>query len=617
MARLPTVEDYGARPSLRSNRIDLPDKSGVELADALNRSIATFVNMAAEKKQKNDRLQYALAKNALIDAELEEREALKDDPDTETHDRRYREATARRREEVFGRYAMDPSDQELLTAESEVIFERGAVSVNDRAREVRNEKRLVELDGNLRRNAERIRLADPNTANDLMFTTLDQVDAAVEQTGLDPLEAEKMKQGFVQEVAQDRLTVMDPEVRVKELERSLMTRRTDGPITQEDIREGKGSGSIADFLPADTVKKMLDATKEELKTENVKGDVYDIIDTVTRMYGETDAASLSLRKRKAREMLDRNDPDYAQKRDFLEMELTQRNNEDKAVDEMARDEIVTTLSQAIEGGASYGQLDSGLLSLLDVPTKNQLRVYAERWQDNDGFAESTNEDMYYAWTRMPQGQRAKLNINTPEWKTQFTREDWNRLATEQKVIQDAQATGKDPNIYRGDPDDEVLRGLLVGPSGMFKRVPPPGTAEYERYLRIDTEVNKRLVDESLRKYNQTGSGYLSPQEVREITAQTVAERVFVREIGTDPERVAAGLTEDEKKKAYIPIEKAQAQIVDTDGQGRPLSFADYARNLAESAGKEIDDKDIEEAYYYYVTGDTAAAKSRILGIGDY
>ena len=74
-----------------------------------------------------------------------------------------------------------------------------------------------------------------------------------------------MRQEFTQDVALASLITMDPELRERVLEASLAQRKTGGPLTAEDIRADKGTGSIADFLHADTATKLLDATKKENK----------------------------------------------------------------------------------------------------------------------------------------------------------------------------------------------------------------------------------------------------------------------------------------------------------------------------------------------------------------
>ncbi len=94
MPKIPTALNYGQRPSLRSNRVDMPDTAGLDMADALGKAANTFAEMSLQTKRKNDRMNYALAKNELILSELRHRSDLHDDEDYATHDQRYRERCA-------------------------------------------------------------------------------------------------------------------------------------------------------------------------------------------------------------------------------------------------------------------------------------------------------------------------------------------------------------------------------------------------------------------------------------------------------------------------------------------------------------------------------------------
>ena len=89
MPKIPQDIDYGPRPSLRSSRIDLPGTGETATGEALSRASEAFTQIYAQQKAKDDRLNYSLAKNELLTADISEREKLKDDEDYATYDERY------------------------------------------------------------------------------------------------------------------------------------------------------------------------------------------------------------------------------------------------------------------------------------------------------------------------------------------------------------------------------------------------------------------------------------------------------------------------------------------------------------------------------------------------
>ena len=70
MTQLPQDIDYGGRRSLSVNRQDKPEMGGVVLAEALSTAVTTFDGVMKERKAKEDRLNYGLARNELQRADL-------------------------------------------------------------------------------------------------------------------------------------------------------------------------------------------------------------------------------------------------------------------------------------------------------------------------------------------------------------------------------------------------------------------------------------------------------------------------------------------------------------------------------------------------------------------
>ncbi len=614
MPTIPTDEDYGGRPSLRSNRLDLPGTGDLATGEALARAAGTAAEIYGAQKAKTDRLNYSLAKNELITADLLERDKLVDDEDWATYDERYSTGYNAARDEIYSRYRLSRSDAAMLDSESNLIRERGRVQVGEASRVAKLDNERTRIKNGLIDAREQIINLDPATANDLMMTQLDLIQAGVKDGVLDDEEGLAWSQSFVTDTATATLDSMEADDRIKELELSLAKRTAHGAIDEEDIRANKGSGSIADFLPRDVAQDMLDKAREEHKISSIQGVVHGLVDEMTDKYQLNNALSLSTRKKEGRRLLKErygDDPNYGAMRDAFEREQTMRNNEGVAIDKMALDEIDLAMMNMIQSGLSYDQLPAGALKLLPPEHQNRLRVYAADYQTREGFAAATNPDMAYAWYHMNATEMANANINGTEWRTQFTRDDWNRMIREQEVYRNASKTHKDPNIYRGDPDDEILKSMLIGgPNAVFKKVPSPSdTVEYARWLRIDNAVNKALIDESLRRYEdpKIGSGYLSPDDVQQITARTLGQVVYLdRTLRRDTKTLRPGLTEAEKAsdKAYVNIDQVRASPGPDDEDDRPQNAEQWLRNLAGSErGPELSDRQIERAYFLWINGD--------------
>jgi hypothetical protein len=50
MPKIPDYLDYGARPSLRTTRVDMPNQAGTMVADALATAANRFANVMQERK---------------------------------------------------------------------------------------------------------------------------------------------------------------------------------------------------------------------------------------------------------------------------------------------------------------------------------------------------------------------------------------------------------------------------------------------------------------------------------------------------------------------------------------------------------------------------------------
>lgn len=607
MPTIPKVTDYGARPSLRSSRVDIPGAGDTGTGEALAKAADAFATIYGQQKTKDDRLNYSLAKNELLTADITEREKLREDEDYATYDERYSTGYNVARDEIYGRYPdISPADAKLLDSESDLIRERGRVQIGERARVVKIDNERGTIEENLVIAREQVQNESRAVANEVMLAQLENIKAGEENGIYKPAQALNLSQKFVSDTAHASLTGMDVEDRIEEIELTLAKRKAHGPIDIEDIRAGKGSGSIGDFLNKDVLVEMLRKAKAEHKQSSINSDVFAIVDQVTAALPETDARSLASRKKMAREMLDKGDPDYGTKRATLERVLGQRNNEDVAIKNLGVHEISQNLMDQIRDGKGFDELWEGDIQELSPQQQKFIKDFADNWQDNEGFADATNPDMAYAWSNFTPTQMVNAQINGAEWRTQFTRDDWNRMIEVQKAYRDS--PGKDPNIFSGDSADAVLKNMLItGKRAVFDEVPKPGSDDYERYLRIDKAVNDAITDASLAQWRETGSGKMLPQQIREITAQTVGQMVFIDDAFWNTEMHHAGLTEAERRSGdiYVDIDEIRAKRAPADAQGTPQNMEQFIRNMAGARGEGLSDRKIEKAYFFWIEGNQA------------
>jgi hypothetical protein len=86
--------------------MDQATNTGSELADAVISSASAFDSILKDKKQKQDRLSYALARNELQTADMDARTALAEDQDWQTHDEKYSTAYKDAADQIIARAAL-------------------------------------------------------------------------------------------------------------------------------------------------------------------------------------------------------------------------------------------------------------------------------------------------------------------------------------------------------------------------------------------------------------------------------------------------------------------------------------------------------------------------------
>ena len=467
MPQIPQAQDYGARPGLRSSRVDLPGQGETVVADALAAAATAFSGMAIEHKQKDDALSYSNAKNEYLIADIQERDRLQDDQKFATHDERYRTAMKGHYERLFPT-VKSRRDQHLFDADARLMNERGAVAVGENAR-------TKEIDwniGNARQNAADMQgvimaASDAQTAQDGMFTVLEQY-ASLRAQGLISETAHQTEtQDFVSETAFKRLVAMDPKDREVLLERSITMAKTNGRITRDQIKAGNGSGSIADFLPLDQRVQMLETTRKGNEHDDTMSQAYEIFDKITDLYTDPNNVNDAIKKASKGQ-----EPDVRTALKTMSREY--RVSED-ALLSSRRQNIMDAGTAMINAGDNPENMDGTDWATMGLNQQEALKEAYNANMENRQFgtfdvvarpmrADGTREPGMSAqlWRSIPYEQKPIVNLKTPEWKMSFTSDGWHTLLKEQEQIKKSIDTATPAPFDTGMSNHGMVTSMLVG-----------------------------------------------------------------------------------------------------------------------------------------------------------
>jgi len=631
MATIPQVIDYGSRPSLRSSRVDIPGQGELATADAIERAANTFGQVMVERKVKQDRFNYSMAKQEFLTADLAQREALKDDRDYESFDEKYRTGLGADRDRITEKYRLTPHDRAIFDAEADLIRERGAAGVGEFGRKIEIDDKLAKLDASLAMAREKIQLADPMTRNDILLTTLDSITALEDELLLTDKEAEAKRQEFVQDVALASLTSMDPEEREKVLEASLAGRKAGGALSPDDIRANKGTGSIADFLHTDTATKLLKATKKENELDHTQRDAYAVDDAAWSIFPELE--NNADREEWIRQQT-KDDPKV--RKAALEANRLRQNGaiQGEALNHQA---LMDQGESMMDAGETYTGLPSDLKSKLTDAENKRLREYGQTTAENRGFADDNDWDAQELWSDMSQAERAATDLNgflpldpnnpgqeQVKWKMLFTRARMDLMQRQKAAAEQGIAAG---SVEPGLTQTQALENYLLSTPYFDHRPTATSDKEYQdRWSRIFNAYDRAVINEGVDQK-------LTPTRRREIIEEVMRFEVFVaKDWATDKKFPLAALSDEQTKNAYIPLDEplgpnkqtaytTMIKIPPTEtGPGYSGNAYTWLVNTGRALDKnnEIPDEELlEQAYFYLVTDGVDAATRQLASPESY
>lgn len=641
MATIPQVIDYGARPSLRSSRVDIPGQGELAVSESVERAAATFGQVMTERKQTEDRFNYSMAKQKFITAEVMRREEVKDDEDYETYDERYRTGLGSDRDRIAKEHPMSPHDAAIWGAEADLIRERGAAAVAEYGRTVMIGKKDAELLRVLDTARNLIVSMEPGTRNDSMLTAMEQINSAVEEGWKDPVEGEKLRKQFVRSAALGSLVQMEKEDAIAAIDKSLVARSVKDRrgITPEQIRAGEGTDSIADFLHEDDLVELREKLDKENKTTRNRGEAYEALDEAFDLYRGVGKGSERMDY-----LIDKlkDNPDA---REIGERLMRLRNRDEEAAHNEAVNESIRENGRRMReqpGTYTYDSIPADETGLYSPPQDALMREYSnsvangeqfgkfDRWHEHieDEFGNLVRGS-YKLWSGYSEAEKEAVDLHDPQWAMSFTETVWRSLETEQKLIKAGQVPQKP-----GPNDDQLLETVVVG-QGWMKRTGRTKTQD-EAYQRLKFRFKDDV--EQVRRAEFQG-GVVPYERRKQILLKILGEEAWQRDVtfGWDAELDEPvpmfKMTPKEQKEGFIYIHKVrEAKHIEYIGEpeGPNGTYLEHQKvemtweqkliNMSKASldGRVPERKDIENAYFAVKAGmSNKEILRRLAGKGEY
>ena len=612
MATIPQEVDFGARPSLRSGRVDVPGSGELALAHALGNAAETFAKMAVEHGRKTDALAYANNKSQLMAEDIRLRREFADDQDYETFEERYRKGMQTFRDTLT---LKNKHDSGLFDADANLTVERGVSAVSEMSRVKRIDKEQADLLRNLDQAEKDLLASDPATRRDRLLNTLAEIQAHMDKGILDDVQGVKMRQAFVERVAIAELTMMDPVAREEALKVSIAKN-----LSREDLEAGKGTGSLADFLHPAVKAEMLKKAQLENKTTRDRLKGFAVSDAAFEKFPLPTQASE--RDKYIREHTE------GDVRVVAGSVTTSRNLDMARNDSQIRQGIMRSAATLMEEAANdpeqtfgYHDIPASELERLSAPEKETLRRYWLQLEDDQEFAERTDWDEWGRWQEMSDAQKAAEDLTSPFWKTRVDGVTWRSMFQQQEQIKSGSIT-QDP----GQTTDQIIQELIVGLEYLPKtKLSNEQNAGYQRIrFRIHDEID------AVRQSEFQG-GRVPYRRRLDIALDILGRQAFLRDAGIfgfdEPifgeakGKPIEQMSAKERESGFIPIAKVrQAMTFEViNGVNVPITWEQRLINLSKRIfdGRIPDQKDIENAYFAVLAGMSPAEQERRLsGKGD-
>lgn len=248
MAKIPDIMSLGPRPLPEVNRQVVTDRSGLVVADALGELGQAVGRVGAELQDREDKFNYAVAKSTLLQADIEARRMLEDDPDWSTYETRYREAMGKAREKATG-LVRGKRDRAMFDMETKFDVERGASAIRGIAKGKEIKWGRATLEEQLAGVRESALLAnDQATRAALVRSSQEMIDGAIQKGYVDPEEAGTVRRNWTAAYGEGVVAMLSAEEQV-----AMLSKPKDTP---------------ADFIDPAKRALLLERAKKDIEIED-------------------------------------------------------------------------------------------------------------------------------------------------------------------------------------------------------------------------------------------------------------------------------------------------------------------------------------------------------------
>jgi hypothetical protein len=631
MPKLPNVLDYGAQVSLRSNRVDLPGNADLIKGEAVANAAGVVVDLITEKAQRDNRMEYALAKDELTRADIAEREALKDRNDWDAFDADYTAGYQERSDKIIAERSLTDTDRTLLQADSNLIRERGRVVAGDLSRTMRLDQRRAEVGQALIDGIEEVGLSPPEQQNVIMQNKLDMVRGAIDEGAYTEVEGTALLQKFVAAASTASLESMENEIALAEIDLSLAHRNARGAITQDEIFNDEGSGSIADFLPRHELIAMKKKLEDAIEIDDYQALGFDTSDEAWRLFD--DPNEIKEREAYIRKTL----KDHPKARAEALLRSGQRGERHRVADGLERQDTFHELTNAIRATDGMAPLDPTMLASLHYTEQKHLLDLQKQVAEKREWADSTAWDSREKWDTLSDAEKAEVDfngtyehelndeaktvVNIP-WKSTVAADRGAFMSADRNRAKAAVAAGANARGESGMTALQILDNVLPN-TPLFDHKPgntKADSADRQRWGQIADAYNSAVIAEG-------DTGKLTAERKRAILTEVLVQHVFLDETGRDPNIPAIAVLPGEREDMYLPIGDPQTiggrQIhapstmvsIPPDlggGNMAPKTWIVNQYSMWNVDNAEPDEDELNHIWAILVTEDFYAAQARII-----
>jgi hypothetical protein len=184
----------------------------------------------------------------------------------------------------------------------------------------------------------------------------------------------------------------------------------------------------------------------------------------------------------------------------------------------------------------------------DTLSSQQREALRRRYQYEQS---PTAHHEFYSLSSAELAKMDRAEFETKYW-SRFDEEHRRKAEGYWKSAIEAQRTGRDEvfKSIRSDRDtivNELRKAKIVAVSGDLKG------EDFEKAQRIED-----YIDERFKVFAHENKRNPKDEEKQTIIRKAMLDKVFVDQVGFDPEKPRAILTEDEIKKAYVPMIRSRA-----------------------------------------------------------